>query len=107
MSTHEKRYNELLALTAGRNRNYRAALFLLAAPMLADKRIEQYIKPDGIEWVKLMRTTNVWSTAERAFVKLAYALFTDRYKCDVKEAFWHLDRENVEIALTALRIRYN
>ena len=108
-SGHEKRYQELAAIcqfTAG-EKDFAAALFLLSSHLLAWKGdVAKHVRPGSIIFSKLMKKIGPWSGSEKAMVKLAAALYNSNWKVDVNDVFWSLDANNAELALEALRIRF-
>lgn len=103
---HKDRFHRLIA-QAGQenNREYTAALYTIAA---LGKRVDKYIgKGGGICFPDLFEDAEVWSSSERALLKLAGVLFgASMYSVAVDDVFWHLDEHNCQVALQALEIRY-
>ncbi len=87
-------------------KDIRAAVYLLSSPLLSRKKTERYVHPCGIRFSELLDNAGAWSCSERGLAKLAASLFNSSWKADVNDVFWSLDAENVDLALEALRIRF-
>lgn len=108
-SGHFKYFQKLIKGTRARRdkKDWLAALFLLSAPLLAGKRTEEYVGCGMIRFAELKQKMKPWSSSEKAFVKLAAALFNSSWKADINDIFWSLDADNVNLALEALKIRFS
>lgn len=104
---HHKKFQEMMRICHKRQmeNDYLAAIFLLSSPLLG-KKAEKYIWPGEIRFSELMERCGVWSSGEKGLLKLAASLFNSGWKADLNDIFWSLDAENVELALEALRIRF-
>ena len=104
---HTEQYRNLMGKATAKDSesDWAAALFLLSSPMLA-RRCAKHVKPRKISFTELMEETKPWSSSEKALVRLAAALLNNSWKCDINDAFWSLDTDNTELALEALRIRW-
>lgn len=104
---HKAKFDELTltALASRRERDYIAALYILSSPLLA-WRCSKYVECRGIKFIALKRASAPWSSGEKALVKLAAALFNSSWKCDINDAFYSLDDSNTQLAMEALRIRF-
>jgi hypothetical protein len=81
---------------------YTAALYVLAA---LGKPVEEYVgEGGGIRFADLFANAEVWSSSERALLRLAGVLFGfgAGVSVTVEDVFWHLDEENCRVALQAL-----
>jgi hypothetical protein len=89
----------------GKDCEYDSALYVLAA---LEKHVEEYVsKGGGIKFPQLFEDAEVWSSSERALLRLAGVLFgAGVVSVTVEDVFWHLDEENCRVALQALEIRY-
>ena len=90
----------------GKDCEYDSALYVLAA---LEKHVEEYVsKGGGIKFPQLFEDAEVWSSSERALLRLAGVLFGfgAGVSVTVEDVFWHLDEENCRVALQALEIRY-
>lgn len=88
----------------GSDCEYCSAIYVLAA---LDKPVEDYIQPGVIAIRALKKDSAVWSSSEKALVKLAISLFgAGAHSARIDEVFWSLDEENTRVALQALEIRY-
>lgn len=87
-------------------KDIRAAVYLLSSPLLSRKRCERFVHACGIRFSELQEKCGAWSSSERGLAKLAASLFNSSWKADVNDVFWNLDAENVDLALEALRIRF-
>ena len=108
-SDHEQRYREMAAICQFQpgEKDFAAAIFLLSSPLLAYKvNASKHMIPGEIRFAGLMKKIGPWSGSEKAMVKLAAAMYNSVWKVDVNEAFWRLDGGNTELALEALRIRF-
>jgi hypothetical protein len=62
---------------------------------------------DGIDFPALFTTAEVWSSGEKALLKLAASLFSaGTWPANIQEIFYNLDVENTQVAFQALKIRY-
>ena len=104
---HKQTFEEFsfLAQAKPREKEYRAALYLLSSPLLA-RRTKKYIEPRGIRFEDLKETAKPWSSSERALLSLAGNLFNGSWPADINEVFWNLDQGNTEIAIQAIRLRF-
>ena len=103
---HERYYTKFLEKAQVRSgeREYLAALYVLA---VLNKPVEQYISPGQVALDKFIKTARPWSSGEKALVKLAAALFNSTFwKVRVHDVFCSLDSSNCQVALEALKTRY-
>lgn len=104
---HREKFQELMCNghkhTAGKD--YLAAAFLLSAPLLW-KKSAPYIRPGGIHFSGLLEECGAWSSGEQGLLRLAASLFNCGWKADLNDVFWNLDAKNLDLALEALRIRF-
>lgn len=83
---------------------YTSAIYVLSA---LGKPIAKYVQPGAIQFPKLKRASKVWSSSEKALVKLAATLLNySTWPAKIGDVFRHLDEDNCQVALEALRIRY-
>lgn len=106
---HQELFNGLVArigVWATKDKEYSSALFALAS---TEKRnMLRYADKEGIDFEKLMKDSEPWSSGERALVKLSATLFNSQaFPLTIEEIFYSLDHENIKVALEALAIRYN
>lgn len=101
---HEMHFVNLCAkANCGDNKEYRAALYCLAA---TEKPVVKYVDGYGISFRKLLKECEKWSSGERALIKLGANLFNPTWEVSVSDTFESLDKENFQVALQALQIRY-
>ncbi|KKM13039.1 hypothetical protein SY88_00265 [Clostridiales bacterium PH28_bin88] len=103
---HQNSYAELRerAGVASSDREYRAALYVLAA---LNKPVEGYVFQRRIAFDALLKAARPWSSGEKALIRLAATLFNGHaWKAKVHDVFYILDPSNCQVALEALRIRY-
>ena len=93
------------AKVASSEKDWHATLFILSSPLLA-KKCSKYVKSRKILFPELMEAAGPWSSSEKALVKLAAALFNSSWKVDINDAFWSLDINNTNLAIEALKIRF-
>ena len=105
---HREKFHEMVGKCQARpgEKDLLAAVYLLSSPLLAGKRVEKYIRPGEIRFSELMESSGAWSSGEKGLLKLAASLFNSCWKADVNDIFWSLDTENAELALEALRLRF-
>jgi hypothetical protein len=103
---HADTYEALASMAqVGRDREFQAALYVLAA--IRYKHLRQYVEPGGIRITALMEDSKPWSTSEKALVRLAATLFNSgAWPVPVGDIFYSLDETNTGVALEALSIRY-
>ncbi|MDD3057137.1 MAG: hypothetical protein PHO72_02400 [Sphaerochaeta sp.] len=88
----------------GNDCEYCSAIYVLAA---LGKSVEKHVQLGGIKFLALFKDAEVWSSSEKALVKLAAALFNaDAWPVTIEDVFYSLDEENIRVALQALEIRY-
>lgn len=105
-SEHEKVYARLCekAQVKEGEREYRSALYVLAT---LEKPVEQYIVPQEIDFEALIKAAGPWSSGEKSLVKLAASVFNSCiWKASLDNIFYCLDARNCQVALEALKIRY-
>ena len=102
---HHEKYQALLARSqAYDDREFQAAIYVLTA---IPKDIKDYIEPRKIYFSRLMKECKLWSSSEKALVRLAATLYNDSaWPVRVGDVFFHLDQTNTRVALEGLRIRY-
>jgi len=103
---HEKSFNGLVIRAGqGNDSEYTAAVYVLSA---LGKRIEKYVLPGEIKYPALFRVAKVWSSSEKALLKLSATLFNaGAWSAKIGDTFHHLDAENREVAIEAIKIRYH
>ncbi len=107
---HRETFEEFLSY--GRSRrmsiSFKTALYILSSPLLADRTRGYVNNSPGIEFTKLMEAAKKsWNLREMALISLAWNLFNGSWPADVNRTFLELDKENTEIALEAMRIRFS
>ena len=86
------------------DKEYTVLCYLLAA---LDKPLLDYLRPRNINIDGIKAASRIWSSGEKALVKLAINIFTDGSgPAKVNEIFRSLDTVNVKVALEGLTIRY-
>ena len=102
---HVKLYRNFRRMINDRNsEEYDSAVYLLAA---VGKTIPASIFESGIDFPELFQIGEVWSSGEKALLRLAATLFsTGTWQADIGDIFYHLDPENCQVAIQALEIRY-
>jgi len=85
---------------------WQAALHLLRSPLLARKSTDQYLNPArrDIDWDRLLADAGAWSSGERLFAEVAYALWRG-HGSDTIRAIGLLDEGNWQRFLQALQLR--
>lgn len=103
-SKHEQVYTLLREKAQEEGKEYQAALYILAA---LQKPVEQFVSPHEIDFGTLLKAAGPWSSGEKALVKLAATLFNGFvWKFSLDNMFYCLDSGNFQIAMEALKIRY-
>ncbi|WP_041274661.1 hypothetical protein [Desulforamulus reducens] len=106
---HQNLFNKLLSKIgtwATKDKEYCSACFALAAT--EKQNVFKYVDHEGIDFDQLLKDSKLWSSGERALVKLAATLFNSQgFPLTVQEVFYSLDHENTQAALKAIGIRYN
>lgn len=102
---HQTAFNNLLE-KAGQveSREYKAAVYALAA---IGKDISGYILPGEIKYPAIFKEAEVWSSGEKALLRLSATLFdATLWKANLGDIFHHLDANNRQVAIQAIEIRY-
>ncbi len=98
-------YNSLVKKAGqGSDPEYTAAIYTLSA---IGKDVREYIRPGEIEYPALFKVASVWSSGERALLKLSATLFNaNMWPVNLDNIFYHLDADNCQVAIQAIKIRY-
>ena len=101
---HREAYVDIVSTGLIRNRRLAAAAYLLTVfPVLS-----AYISEGRINFEKVLDRTIVWSSGEKALIKLAAHLYDpSRWSGNIDDVFYILDEDNTRVALEALRIMYS
>lgn len=104
---HEKSYHNFrkMVKAAEHSAEYDSAIYLLAA---TGKPISANVFSSGIDFRELFVDATVWSSGEKALLRLAASIFGAGTpgSADVASIFYHLDEGNCRVAIQALEIRY-
>ncbi|MHB1420231.1 MAG: hypothetical protein ACYCX4_11720 [Bacillota bacterium] len=102
---HADEFNKLVGLTQAKHaRDTLSALYILAS---MGKDFTGYVSPGNIEFSLIIIEAEPWHKTERALVSLAAALYNGlEYPADIDKTFYNLDSDCIEVALTAMAIRY-
>jgi hypothetical protein len=102
---HQELFNSLIKKARqGNDPEYSAAIYALAA---IGKDISKYILPGEIKYPALFKVASVWSSGERALLKLSATLFNaGTWPVNMDDIFHHLDAGNCQVAIQAIKIRY-
>lgn len=102
---HQAVFNNLLERTGQWDSSeYKAAVYALAA---IGKDISGYILPGEIKYPAIFKEAEVWSSGEKALLRLSAALFNaSLWKANLGDIFHHLDADNCRVAIQAIEIRY-
>jgi hypothetical protein len=83
-----------------------SCIYVLAA--IGKPTAKDYIDETGmIYFEELLKDAEVWSSSEKALLKLAAHLFNSIWPANIDEVFYNLDYSNKRIALKAIQMRYN
>ena len=90
----------------GNNCEYTAAIYTLAA-LGKSASVIKYVLLGEIKFPALFKVAKVWSSSEKALLKLAASLFNaSSWPVPVGDVFYHLDSNNSRVAIEAIKIRY-
>ena len=90
----------------GNDCEYTAAIYVLAG-IGNGKPVSKHVLPGEIKFPALFRSAKVWSSSEKALAKLAATLFNySSWPAKIGDIFYHLDEQNSQVAIQALKIRY-
>lgn len=83
---------------------YSSAIYVLSA---IGKNVSKYVLAGEIKFPALFKAAKVWSSGEKALLRLAATLFNaGTYPVTINDVFYHLDDENQLVAIRGLAIRY-
>ena len=105
-SKEHQEFFKSLIMRAGQDNDveYSAALYVLAA---IGKEVSKYVLLGEIKFPALFRIAKVWSSSEKALLKLSATLFNaGTWSAKIGDVFYHLDNENSKVAIEAIKIRY-
>jgi hypothetical protein len=102
---HQAVFNNLLERTGQWDSSeYKAAVYILSA---IGKDVSEYVRPGEIKYPALFKKSSVWSSGEKALLRLSAALFSSStWKADLGNVFHSLDADNCRVAIQAIEIRY-
>jgi hypothetical protein len=102
---HQKMFNSLLKKAGqGNDLEYTAAIYTLSA---IGKDVREYILSGEIKYPAIFKEAEVWSSGEKALLRLSAALFNaSLWKANLGDIFHHLDADNCRVAIQAIEIRY-
>jgi len=105
-SEHQDLFNKLVRKAGqGHNSEYTAAIYTLA---VIGKEVSNSVQAGGgIKFRALFKAAEVWSSGERALLRLAATLFSaGTWPVAVDDVFYNLDADNCRVAIQAIEIRY-
>ena len=102
---HQDLFNVLVEKAGqGGDPEYSAAIYVLSA---IGKEVSKYVLSGEIKFPALFKAAEVWSSGEKALLRLAATLFNaGTWPVAVDDVFYHLDGENQLVAVRGLAIRY-
>ncbi len=102
---HQKMFNSLLKKAGqGNDLEYTAAIYTLSA---IGKDVREYILSGEIKYPALFKVASVWSSGEKALLRLSATLFNaSTWSVNIDDIFHHLDADNCRVAIQAIEIRY-
>lgn len=102
---HQRCHSELLKKADKDNKQVLAAVYALAAT--GKEKVKEYIQNDRIDFDSLFEDAELWSSSEKALIKLAATLYnSSTWPVTIGDVFYPLDTQNIQVVLDALKMRY-